>query len=76
MSRAMLWGAAAISALTLIQFAAMCLVLVWREVPAHSEQAILVLVGSLANSATLIVGFWVGSSAGSMQKNALLQERP
>ena len=76
MNRAMLWGAIAISALTLIHFSAMCLVLVWREVPPHSEQAVLVLVGSLANSATLIVGFWVGSSAGSMQKTALLQDKP
>jgi hypothetical protein len=68
-----MWGAVIISALVLIQFALCCFLVLYREVPAGSQQAALVLLGALASNGTLVVGYWVGSSAGSAQKTDLLK---
>jgi hypothetical protein len=67
-------GAIIISALVLLQFSAVCFLVLWREVPPGSREAALVLLGSLANSGTMVVGYWVGSSVGSARKDELLKD--
>jgi hypothetical protein len=69
-----MWGACIISALVLLQFSAVCFLVLWREVPSGSREAALVLLGSLANSGTMVVAYWVGSSAGSSRKDATISK--
>ena len=66
-------GSILISALVLLQFSAVCFLVLWREVPPGSREAALVLLGSLANSGTMVVGYWVGSSAGSARKDEIMK---
>lgn len=68
-----MWGAVIISALVLIQFALCCFLVLFREVPAGSQQAALVLLGALASNGTLVVGYWVGSSVGSARKDEIIR---
>lgn len=65
----MLWGAIAVSVIVLLLFSAVCLLLFWRGSP--NSDALSQLVGGLVQLAGMVVGFWVGSSVGSMQKSAM-----
>ena len=69
-----MWGAVIVSALVLTQFALACFLVLWRDVPAGSQQAALVLLGALASNGTMVVGYWVGSSAGSARKDELMSK--
>ena len=70
----MLWGAVAVSVIVLLLFSAVCILLFWKGSP--NSDSLSQLVGGLVQLAGMVVGFWVGSSVGSMQKNAaFLAER-
>lgn len=43
-----------------------------RALPSGSETILNMLLGTLAAMATSVVSYWVGSSAGSAQKNDML----
>lgn len=66
-------GAIIVSALVLLQFCAVCFLVLWREVPPGSREAALVLLGSLASNGTAVVGYWVGSSVGSARKDEIIR---
>ena len=68
-----MWGAIIVSVLVLLQFSFACFLVLYHEMPKGSEQAALVLLGSLANSGTMVVGYWVGSSVGSARKEEILR---
>lgn len=68
-----MWGAIIVSVLVLLQFSVVCFLVLWREVPQGSREAALVLLGSLANSGTMVVGYWVGSSVGSARKDEIIR---
>lgn len=44
-----------------------------RTVPAGSRELANILLGTLAAMASSVVGYWVGSSAGSARKDAVLR---
>ena len=43
-----------------------------EEVPANQRDMVTLLLGTLAGMASSVVAYWVGSSSGSMQKNAAM----
>ena len=45
-----------------------------EEVPANQRDMVTLLLGTLAGMASSVVAYWVGSSNGSMQKNAALEK--
>ncbi len=66
----MLWGAIAVSVIVLGLFSSVCLILFLKGSP--QSDALSQIVGGLVQLAGMVVGFWVGSSVGSMQKSAAL----
>lgn len=66
----MLWGAVVVSVIVLALFTAVCLILFLRGAP--NSDALSQIVGGLVQLAGMVVGFWVGSSVGSMQKSGFL----
>ena len=63
------YGAPVVSALVLVTFAVVMTLAFTRSLPAGSETILNMLLGSLAAMATSVVGYWVGSSAGSARKD-------
>lgn len=45
-----------------------------EEVPANQRDMVTLLLGTLAGMASSVVAYWVGSSNGSMQKNAAMEK--
>ncbi len=45
-----------------------------EEVPANQRDMVTLLLGTLAGMASSVVAYWVGSSSGSMQKDAALEK--
>jgi hypothetical protein len=45
-----------------------------EEVPANQRNMVTLLLGALAGMDSSVVAYWVGSSNGSMQKNAALEK--
>lgn len=73
------WGAPVVSVVVLVTFAGVVLMALTRAMPPTSEPVLNVLMGTLGAMATSVVGYWVGSSAGSARKDARLAslaERP
>jgi hypothetical protein len=68
------WGAPIISILITIGFFAMLYVVVRQEIPESSQTLANIMLGSLGTSFTAVVGYWVGSSAGSAQKTNALEK--
>lgn len=68
-SRAMLQGAAITSVIILVAYVAITVLLFFFEVPKESQQMATSMFNTLQTLATLAAGFWLGSSAGSMQKS-------
>ena len=69
---AAVWGAPVVSVVVLITFAAAMTLSITRAMPPGSESVLNTLLGMLGAGFTAVVQFWLGSSAGSAQKNALL----
>ena len=66
---AMAWGAPVVSLVVLVTFGAVVSLVLFRAVPAGSEAVLNVLLGTLGAMATSVVGYWVGSSVGSVRKD-------
>ncbi len=63
------WGAPVISVVVLVTFAIVMTVALTRTLPSGGEPVLNVLMGTLGAMATSVVGYWVGSSAGSDRKD-------
>lgn len=68
------WGAPVVSVVVLVTFGTVVSLTLLRAIPAGSETVLNVLLGTLAAMATNVVGYWVGSSAGSARKDERLAE--
>jgi hypothetical protein len=70
---AIAWGAPIISALITIGFFVMLYLVIRKEIPEGSRDLANIMLGSLGTSFTAVVAYWVGSSAGSAAKDAVLR---
>jgi membrane protein DedA with SNARE-associated domain len=68
------WGAPIVSVVVLLTFGGVVSLTMLRTIPTGSETVLNVLLGTLAAMATNVVGYWVGSSAGSARKDERLAE--
>lgn len=68
------WGAPIISILITVGFFAMLYLVIRQEIPESSQTLANIMLGSLGTSFTAVVGYWVGSSAGSAQKTNALEK--
>ena len=68
------WGAPVVSVVVLVTFGCVVSLTLLRAIPAGSEAVLNVLLGTLGAMATNVVGYWVGSSAGSACKDERLAE--
>ena len=68
------WSAPVISAVVLLTFGAMMAMVLLHGMPAGSETAANMMLGTLAAMATSVVSYWVGSSAGSARKDDRLAQ--
>jgi VIT1/CCC1 family predicted Fe2+/Mn2+ transporter len=66
------WAPAIVSFVVLATFGVVMWAALTRQLPAGSETILNMLLGTLAAMATSVVGYWVGSSAGSSRKTDLL----
>jgi FlaG/FlaF family flagellin (archaellin) len=66
------WAPPVVSAIVLVTFGIVMWAALTRALPAGSETILNMLLGTLAAMATSVVGYWVGSSAGSERKTDLL----
>ncbi len=69
-ARAMLIGAIIASTIILTAYVGVIAMLFFFAVPADSQQMAVSMFNTLQTLAVLAAGFWLGSSAGSMQKGA------
>ena len=70
---AMAWGSPVLSAIILLAFGIMVYVVVNRPIQDANMPLANVLLGTLAAMATQVANYWLGSSSGSLRKDALLQ---
>ncbi len=70
----MSWGAPVVSIVVLVTFGGVVSLTLLRTIPLGSEAVLNVLLGTLGAMATNVVGYWVGSSAGSARKDDRLAE--
>ena len=63
------WAAPVISAVVLLTFGTVMVLVLLYGMPAGAETAANMLLGTLAAMATSVVSYWVGSSAGSARKD-------
>ena len=68
----MAWGAPIVSVVVLVTFGGVVALALTRAMPPGAEPVLNVLLGTLGAMATSVVGYWVGSSAGSARKDARL----
>ena len=68
----MAWGAPVTSLVVLAIFGSVVSLVLLHAIPSGSEPVLNVLLGTLAAMATNVVGYWVGSSAGSARKDERL----
>ena len=66
------YGAPLVSIIVLLTFALVVFVALTRTMPQGAEPVLNVLLGTLGAMATSVVGYWVGSSAGSARKDERL----
>ncbi len=69
---AVVWSAPVISGIVLLTFVTVMTLVLMHGIPAGSETAANMLLGTLAAMATSVVSYWVGSSAGSARKDEIL----
>ena len=67
-------GAVAVSVIVMAEHACLSVLLLFHAIPEGSREAALILLGSTGSMAMAVVGYWVGSSIGSLQKTLLLKE--
>jgi len=67
------WGAPIISVIVTAGFFAMLYLVVTREIPEGSQRLADIMLGWLGAAFSAVVGYWVGSSAGSAQKTSLVE---
>lgn len=72
---AIAWGAPVVSMVVLLTFGGVVSLVLLQAIPSGSETVLNVLLGTLGAMATNVVGYWVGSSAGSARKDARLAAR-
>lgn len=70
------YGAVVVSALVLAAFGATAWLVLTRALPEGSQEVAIYTVGSLQTMAAAVVAYWVGSSAGSARKDAVLRGGP
>ncbi len=68
------WSAPIISAVVLLTFGCVVILVLTLGVPTGNETVANMLLGTLAAMATSIVSYWVGSSAGSARKDERLAQ--
>ncbi len=68
------WSAPVISAVVLLTFGSVMILVLTLGVPAGNETIANMLLGTLAAMATSVVSYWVGSSAGSARKEERLAQ--
>ena len=66
------WAPAVLSGIVLTTFGVVMWAALTRALPAGSETILNMLMGTIAAMATGVVNYWVGSSAGSRSKDAML----
>lgn len=59
-------GSIVISVLVMFDFSLICALVLWWGAP--KGEAALIIVGGVVQLAGMVVGYWVGSSSGSMVK--------
>lgn len=67
------WGPVVVSGLVLAGFGIVVVLALFRPIPPGSEALLNILLGNLAAMAMGVVGYWVGSSAGSARKDEMLR---
>jgi VIT1/CCC1 family predicted Fe2+/Mn2+ transporter len=68
----MAYGAPVVSIIVLLAFGGVMWMAMFQPIPRGSEAILNILLGTLATMAVSVVSYWVGSSAGSAEKNRLL----
>lgn len=68
------WGAPIISVLVLGTFGLVLWMVLSKSIPPGQENLVYLMLGTLSTMASAVVGYWVGSSAGSAQKADLLSK--
>ena len=67
------WGAPVVSLVVLVTFGAVLALVLTKSIPPGQETTVSIMLGALTTMATAVVSYWVGSSAGSAAKDALLR---
>lgn len=68
------WGAPLVSLTVVAIFGAVMALVLFRPLPAGSEQPVNILLGILGAAFGAVVSYWVGSSAGSRDKDATIRQ--
>lgn len=68
------WAPLVVSVIVLLAFAFMAAAILFQAVPQENREAAMLMLGSLSTFAGGAVTYWLGSSAGSAAKNALLMK--
>ena len=71
-SSSIAWGAPVISVVVVLAFGIVVGLVLFHPLPTGSESVVAGVVGTLGALATTVVGYWVGSSIGSSNKDARL----
>lgn len=69
------WGAAMVSIVVLVTFGYVLNMVLTKTIPEGQEHVVMYMLGALTTMAVAVVGYWVGSTAGSMQKTMLLNPK-
>lgn len=69
----MAWGSGIISGLVVLGFSIVCFVAFTQPIPAGSADIVYTALGTLGAAFMNVVGYWVGSSAGSSTKDVAVQ---
>jgi len=70
---AIAWGAPIISVIVPAGFFGMLYLVLTKEIPDGSPRLADIMLGWLGAAFSAVVGYWVGSSAGSAQKTSLVE---
>lgn len=70
---AIAWGAPAVSVLAVAVFGGFVYMLFAKELPDGMKDALMLMAGAASAGFTQVLGYWLGSSAGSAQKTSLIE---